>query len=210
MNDITAPAADHVTTVLRAGPDVASDDLVRLHTRLATVAERRGVLDVAYRTFDSPVGDLLLAATDTGLVRVAFPNQDHDAVLARLADTVSPRILHAAARLDDVARELDEYFTGRRRAFDLRLDLRLAHGFRREVLEQLPTIGYGRTASYTSAAAAAGRPRAVRAAATACALNPLPVVLPCHRVVRADGSLGRYVGGEPAKQTLLDLEAGPV
>lgn len=178
-----------------------------LHERLTADAEREGLLDLAYRTFDSPVGPLLLAATEQGLVKVAFDRQDHDAVLATLAETISPRILRAPARLEQVTRQLDEYFTGGRRTFDVPLDLRLARGFRLSVLEHLPEIGYGHTESYAQVAAAAGSPKAVRAVGTACALNPLPVVVPCHRVVRSDGSYGQYAGGEEAKRVLLTMEA---
>ncbi|MGW5723783.1 methylated-DNA--[protein]-cysteine S-methyltransferase [Amycolatopsis sp. NPDC003865] len=178
-----------------------------MHERLTTEAEREGLLDVAYRTIDSPVGSLLLAATEAGLVKVAFDRQDHDAVLAALAEAISPRILLAPARLDAATRQLDEYFTGGRRSFDLPLDFRLARGFRLSVLEHLPEIGYGHTESYAEVAAAAGSPKAVRAVGTACALNPLPVVVPCHRVVRSDGSYGQYAGGEEAKRTLLTMEA---
>ena len=187
--------------------EVGRADLARLRDRLAAQADVQDVLDVAFRTIDSPVGPLLLAATPAGLVRVAYAREDHERVLADLAARISPRVLRAPARLDAAARELDEYFTGRRQAFDLPLDLRLTRGFRREVITHLPDIGYGSTASYTSLAAAAGNPRAVRAAGTACATNPLPVVVPCHRVVRSDGALGNYVGGSAAKRTLLDLEA---
>ena len=190
----------------RAFPD-APGDLSRLHGRLAAAAERDGVLDVAYRIADSPVGPLLLAATEQGLVRVAYAREDHDAVLQALADQVSPRILHAPGRLDLAARELQEYFGGRRRDFDLPLDWRLAAGFRRTVLSLLPGIGYGRTASYSAVARLAGSPRAVRAVGSACAANPLPVVVPCHRVIRADGALGGYLGGHEAKRALLALEA---
>ncbi|MBC2589640.1 methylated-DNA--[protein]-cysteine S-methyltransferase [Rhodococcus aetherivorans] len=186
---------------------VDAADLTRLHARLILDAEAADLLDVAYRIVDTPVGPLLLAATPAGLVRVAYAAEDHEAVLARLAADISPRILAAPARLDDAARQLDEYFRGARTAFDLPLDLRLARGFRREVITHLPRIGYGRTASYAEVAAVAGSPRAVRAVGTACARNPLPVVLPCHRVVRSDGDLGRYVGGVDAKRTLLRLEA---
>jgi methylated-DNA-[protein]-cysteine S-methyltransferase len=178
----------------------------RLHDRLAAAAQAEGILDVAYRTVDTPVGALLLAATGAGLVRVAYHREGHDRVLSQLAERISPRVLRAPARLDPVARELEEYFAGRRTAFDLPLDLRLARGFRREVLAHLPHIGYGRTATYAAVAAAAGNPRAVRATGTACATNPLPVVLPCHRVVRSDGSIGQYAGGVEAKRALLDLE----
>ncbi|WP_208103742.1 methylated-DNA--[protein]-cysteine S-methyltransferase [Mycolicibacterium sp. CBMA 226] len=178
-----------------------------LHNRLAAAAARDGVLDVAYRIVDSPVGALLLAATDQGLIRVAYAREDHDAVLQQLADKVSPRILQAPARLDAVARELEEYFSRARRTFDVPLDWRLAAGFRAAVLHHLPEIGYGQTASYAAVAALAGSPKAVRAVGTACAKNPLPVVVPCHRVVRSDGAMGGYLGGPDAKRLLLDLEA---
>jgi methylated-DNA-[protein]-cysteine S-methyltransferase len=194
------------TTLLSALSAVDADAVERLHDRLATAARDAGLLDVAYRTVDSPVGPLLLAATDAGLVRVAFATEDHERVLADLAARISPRVLRAPARLDAAARELDDYFSGRRRVFDLPLDLRLARGFRRSVLTHLPDIGYGTTASYAVLAAAAGSPRAVRAVGTACATNPLPVVVPCHRVVRSDGALGQYVGGVEAKHSLLVLE----
>jgi methylated-DNA-[protein]-cysteine S-methyltransferase len=180
--------------------------LATLHARLAEEAARAGVLDVAFRTMDSPVGRLLLAATPAGLVRLAYEREDHDRVLAELAARVSPRVLRAPDRLDAAARELEEYFAGRRRAFDLPLDLRLAKGFRRDVLGHLPDIEYGSTASYAALAAAAGNPRAVRAVGSACATNPLPVVVPCHRVVRSDGALGQYIGGVEAKAALLTME----
>lgn len=182
------------------------DTLARLHDRLATAADADGLLDLAYRTLDSPVGTLLLAATPAGVVRVAFDVEIHDAVLARLAETLSPRILHAPSRLDPVARQLDEYFGKRRTTFDVPVDLRLAAGFRRTVLAHLRDIGYGRRESYAQVAAAVGSPRAVRAVGTACARNPLPVVIPCHRVVRSDGGTGQYVGGAHAKTALLTLE----
>ena len=182
------------------------DAVTRLRARLAEAAERDGLLDVAYREVATPVGSLLLAATEQGLVRVAYENQDHDRVLATLAELVSPRVLRAPARLDPAARQLEEYFGGQWQRFDLPLDLRLAHGFRRSVLGHLPDIGYGHTESYAQVAAAVGSPRAIRAAGTACALNPLPVVVPCHRVIRSDGSLGQYAGGPAAKEILLELE----
>ncbi|HTT50291.1 MAG TPA: methylated-DNA--[protein]-cysteine S-methyltransferase [Streptosporangiaceae bacterium] len=203
---MNAPAHPQPSAV-RGALAVTGTELRALHERLAARADAAGLLDVAYRTVDTPVGPLLLAATPAGLVRVAFASEDHDTVLATLAAQLSPRILNAPQRLDDVARELDEYFSGARHRFDLPLDFQLATGFRRAVLRQLPSIGYGQTASYAAVAAAAGRPRAVRAAGTACATNPLPVVVPCHRVIRADGSPGRYRGGLAAKQLLLNLEA---
>jgi methylated-DNA-[protein]-cysteine S-methyltransferase len=184
-----------------------SDHLRRLSDRLAVAAQADGILDIAYRTVDSPVGPLLLAATDAGLVRVAYASEDHDRVLQALADRISPRILRAPARLDTTARELEEYFSGRRRSFDMPLDWQLTAGFRRTVLHHLPEISYGHTASYATVAQLAGSPKAVRAVGTACATNPLPVVVPCHRVVLSGGGIGRYVGGVEAKRTLLSLEA---
>lgn len=192
--------------LVRAYPDTP-DDLRRLRERLSAAAQADGILDVAYRTVDSPVGPLLLAATDVGLVRVAYRTEDHDTVLQTLSDRVSPRILHAPARLDVTARQLEEYFAGTRRTFDVPLDWQLTAGFRATVLHRLPDIGYGHTASYAAVAALAGNPKAVRAVGTACATNPLPVVVPCHRVVRSDGSMGGYLGGVDAKHTLLTMEA---
>ena len=198
--------ADELARDLRRAFPGDQGDLRRLHGRLAAAAQRDGILDVAYRTIDSPVGPLLLAATEAGLVRVAYASEDHDAVLQALADRISPRVLRAPARLEEPARELGEYFAGRRRTFDLRLDWRLSAGFRRAVLSHLTEIGYGQTASYAAVAGLAGNPRAVRAAATACASNPLPVVVPCHRVIYSDGRIGRYLGGPDAKRALLTLE----
>ena len=197
---------DDMTQILAGAFPDEPGDLRRLRERLARAAQRDGILDVAYRTVDSPVGSLLLAATEAGLVRVAYASEGHDTVLQALADRISPRVLSAPASLDEPARELDEYFGGRRRSFDLPLDWRLSAGFRRAVLSHLTEIGYGQTASYAAVAGLAGNPKAVRAAATACATNPLPVVIPCHRVIYSDGRIGRYLGGPEAKRTLLTLE----
>ena len=183
------------------------DHLHHLTERLATEADAEGLVDVGYRTVDSPVGSLLLAATANGLVRIAYAIEEHDAVLQALSDGISPRVLHRPARLDAAARQLDEYFSGRRRRFDLALDWRLSSGFRGTVLHHLPDIPYGRTATYADVAAMAGRPKASRAVGSACATNPLPVVVPCHRVVRSDGALGGYLGGVEVKAALLRLEA---
>ena len=197
-----------MTTVdLAALYPVDDDDITRLHARLAAAAERNDLLDVAYRTVDSPVGALLIASTPAGLVRLAFSSEGHDAVLQNLSDRISPRMLHAPKRLDDVARQLDEYFSGRRHTFDVPLDWQLSKGFRRVVLGHLAVdVGYGTTASYGALARLSGSPKAVRAVGTTCATNPIPVVVPCHRVVRSDGTLGAYRGGPAAKRTLLDLE----
>lgn len=203
---MTTPETDTAALLARLyDPD--PEALSRLRDSLVGDAASVGLLDVAYRTLDTPVGTLLLAATDQGLVRVAFDIEDHDQVLVSLAERISPRILLAPARLDPVVRQLSEYFAGNRRAFDLPLDFRLASGFRRSVLTHLPDIEYGHTESYAQVALAAGSPRAVRAVGTACATNPIPVVVPCHRVVRSDGSFGDYRGGSPAKQLLLAMEA---
>ena len=181
--------------------------LQRLHTRLERDAQDGDLLDLAYRTVDSAVGTLLLAATPRGLVRVAFANEGHDNVLLTLSQQISPRMLEAPSRLDPVARQLDEYFTGRRHSFDVALDWSLSQGFRRTVLEHLNTdISYGATASYAALAQLSGSPRAVRAVGTACATNPIPIVVPCHRVIRSDGTVGAYRGGPVAKRVLLDLE----
>ena len=196
-----------MTTNLFDQLDADDGALDRLHARLEREADSADMLDVAYRTIDTPVGTLLLAATTAGLVRVAYDVEGHDAVLAGLADRISPRVLRAPSRLDGVARQIDEYFAKRRKVFEVTVDLRLAEGFRRNVIEHLREIGYGHRESYATVAAAIGNPRAVRAVGTACAHNPLPVVIPCHRVVRSDGSTGLYVGGPLAKSTLLDLEA---
>lgn len=188
-------------------PEVDADAQARLHARLVEAATEAGILDVAYRTVDTPLGVLLLATTETGLVRVAYAREDHDRVLEQLSEAISPRLLRAPARLDAAARQIEEYLTGGRRRFDLPLDFRLSTGFRRTVLARLPDIAYGKTASYAALATAAGSPRAVRAVGTACATNPLPIVVPCHRVVRSDGTAGQYIGGVEAKKTLLSLEA---
>ncbi|SDD54521.1 methylated-DNA--[protein]-cysteine S-methyltransferase [Auraticoccus monumenti] len=184
------------------------DLLERLRDRLAVEAEGEGLVEVAWRTTDSPVGTLLLAATERGLVRVAFANEDGDEVLAVLARRLGPRVVRAPRRLERAVVELEEYFAGRRQGFDLPLDLSLSTVFRRRVQQQLARIGYGRTATYAEVAAAVENPGAVRAVGSACATNPIPIVLPCHRVLRTDGALGGYRGGADVKKVLLDLERG--
>lgn len=181
--------------------------LAALRWRLAAAATDAVLLDVAFAVVPSPVGDLVIAATTRGLVRVGFTSVDSvDHIVDGLSAQVSPRVLEAPARLATVARQLDAYFAGRRHTFDLALDLQLVAGFRRDVVTSLPTIEPGTTASYGEVATRLGNPGAARAVGTACARNPLPVVLPCHRVVPSDGSLGRYAGGVAAKSTLLELE----
>lgn len=196
-----------VTALLDAALQPGADRVDALHARLVTGAGDADLLDVAYRTLETPVGPLLLAATSSGLARVAYQSEGFDQVLARLAERISPRILEAPARLDAAARQLEEYFAGRLRSFDLPLDLALAKGFRRQVLGYLPAIRFGQTASYREVAAAVEHPRAVRAVGTACATNPLPLIIPCHRVVRSDGLIGAYLGGTAVKERLLEMEA---
>jgi methylated-DNA-[protein]-cysteine S-methyltransferase len=173
---------------------------------VAERAEREGLVDVAYTTIDSPLGELLLAATPEGLARVAYPVNDFDTVLEDLARRLSPRVVEAPGRLDDTRRELDEYFEGRRREFDLPLDLSVTSGFSRRVLEATAGIGFGEQSTYRDVARAAGSEGAVRAAGSALGRNPVPVVVPCHRVLRTGGGLGGYTGGLDKKRFLLDLE----
>jgi methylated-DNA-[protein]-cysteine S-methyltransferase len=195
---------DEFETALRAAAARLPDG--RPSPALAERALRAGLVDVAYATTDSPVGPLLLAATDTGVVRVSFAREGFDDVLVALAQLISPRVLEAPGRLEAARRQLEEYFAGRRTAFDVPLDHRLSRGFRAKALGAIAAIPFGRTGTYSSIAAAAGSPRAVRAAGSACATNPIPLLVPCHRVVRSDGSMGRYGGGEAAKRLLLEHE----
>jgi methylated-DNA-[protein]-cysteine S-methyltransferase len=176
---------------------------------LESAAAEAGLLDVAYATLDSPVGSLLLAATPKGLVRVAYvDDQDPDAALTDLARRVSPRVLAAPRKLDAPRRALDEYFAGRRDHFELDLDWQLMTAFGRRILEATAAIPYGSVSSYGEVAARAGSPRGSRAAGNALGANPLPIVLPCHRVVHAGGGLGGYTGGVARKRTLLEIETG--
>lgn len=197
---------DGVLGALDRAVRVEPDDMDRLARGLATAAADAGDLDIAYRTIDTPIGGLLLAATPTGLLRVAFDCEGFDDVLEALARQVSPRILRAPARLDQTVRQIEDYFAGQLTRFDVPVDATLSSGFRRDVQRYLPRIGYGRTASYAEVAREVGHPGAVRAVGSACASNPHPIVVPCHRVLRSDGSLGGYRGGLTAKTVLLELE----
>ncbi len=175
--------------------------------RLAEAAAAEGLLDVAYGTLDSPIGRLLVASTPAGLVRVAFARESTDEVLDELAGRLSPRVVEAPKAVDPVRRELDEYFEGRRRDFDLPVDFTLVRGaFRRRCLEHLRAIEFGGVRTYRDVAGEAGNAAAVRAAGSACATNPIPIVVPCHRVLRTDGTLGGYGGGIPTKEFLLRHE----
>jgi methylated-DNA-[protein]-cysteine S-methyltransferase len=174
---------------------------------VADRAAEEGLLDVAYTSVDSPLGPLVVAATPKGLVRVSYTEfRGEDEVLEDLARRVSPRVLEAPARLDGVRRELDEYFEGRREEFETAIDWSYLAGFTREVLRATARIGFGEVSTYAGVAEAAGSPRAVRAAGNALGANPMPVVVPCHRVLRTGGSLGGYTGGLERKEFLLRLE----
>jgi methylated-DNA-[protein]-cysteine S-methyltransferase len=180
-------------------PSAGTLDLERV------VAE--GLLDVAYATVDSPLGPLVVASTPRGLVRLAYAgSRGEDEVVEDLAAKLSPRVLEAPERLDEVRRELEEYFEGRRDEFELPIDWSLTHGFTSKVLRQTARIGFGKTSTYAEIANRAGSPRAVRAAGNALGANPIPVVVPCHRVLRTGGALGGYTGGVERKEFLLRLE----
>jgi methylated-DNA-[protein]-cysteine S-methyltransferase len=175
--------------------------------RLAAQASDEGLLDVAYATVDTPLGEVVVAATDRGLVRVALPGESLEDVLTRLARDVSPRVLTYPQRLDEVRRELDQYFEGRRERFELPLDWRLSHsGFYRRVLRATSKVPFGQVITYSDAAKRAGSPRAFRAAGSALGSNPIPIVVPCHRVVRSGGEIGNYGGGPEMKRFLLEHE----
>jgi methylated-DNA-[protein]-cysteine S-methyltransferase len=192
---------------LRSGTLGDPDDAARLARALGEHADRAGLLDVAYATLDTPLGEAIVAATKRGLVRVALPNERLENVLAELAEDVSPRLLERPERLDEARRELTEYFEGRRRRFELPLDWRLTHaGFMRRVLRATAKVPFGETISYAEAAERAGSPRAHRAAGNALGSNPIPLVVPCHRVVRTGGAIGNYGGGPEMKAFLLRLE----
>jgi methylated-DNA-[protein]-cysteine S-methyltransferase len=171
-------------------------------------AAEAGLLDVAYALEDSPVGRLLLASTGRGLVRIAYldTDEDEERALMQLAAEISPRVLAAAPRLDEPRRELEEYFSGRRNRFEIPLDWRLTHGFARRVLKATARIPFGEISTYKGVAAGAGSPRAFRAAGNALGSNPIPIIVPCHRVLHSGGGLGGYTGGLERKKVLLGVE----
>jgi methylated-DNA-[protein]-cysteine S-methyltransferase len=195
---------DDLETALRRAAVVDVNTAAEAATISAiAAADREGLVDVAFSMVDSPVGDLLVAVTPQGLVRLAF---DPERVLDELAERVSPRVVEAPARLDPVRRELDEYFDGRRRAFDLAVDWSLTSGFRRRVLEATARIPAGQVTTYGALAERVGNPRASRAVGSAVGSNPVAIVVPCHRVLPAAGGVGNYGGGPERKAFLLELE----
>jgi methylated-DNA-[protein]-cysteine S-methyltransferase len=197
-SDPLAAAFDH------AGRDAGA--AAAAAARFTLRADAEGLVDVAYTMVDSPLGPLLAAATSRGLVRIAYDHNDQDEVLDRLASRISPRVVEAPARLDEVRRELEQYFEGSRRRFEVAVDWELVQGFTRRVLEATAGIAYGDLRSYRDVATQAGNERAVRAAGNALGHNPIPIVVPCHRVVRTGGALGGYTGGLEKKKSLLTIE----
>jgi methylated-DNA-[protein]-cysteine S-methyltransferase len=194
---------NEIETMLRR----AAEELPSTVPELGARAEAEGLVDVAYASVDSPLGPLLVAATSRGVVRVAYTDRSSpEEVLEELAARVSPRVLESPRRVDPVRRELDEYFAGRRREFETPVDWSQLTGFTRKVLRATARIGFGDTSTYAGVATQAGSPRAVRAAGNALGANPVPVVVPCHRVLRTGGALGGYGGGSERKEYLLRLE----
>lgn len=203
------PAEAKLVNELRTVAPASEAALAAALTRFTDRATTAGLIDVAYEDHDSPFGSLRLAATAAGIVRIGLPSENPDELLDEIAHKLSPRVLRAGnPTLTEARRELDQYFAGRRRDFELPLDWSMSHAFRLEVQRTAARIPYGETVSYAELAASAGRPKAIRAAATAMATNPLPIVVPCHRVLRTGGALGNYGGGVAMKAALLELEGG--
>jgi methylated-DNA-[protein]-cysteine S-methyltransferase len=190
-------------------PDLLPGEAAALAARTAARAADEGIAEIAYARVDSPVGPLVAVTTQRGLARIAYEleNGGLDSILDDVALRLSPAIVEAPARLDPVRRELDEYFEGRRQEFDIALDWALTTGFRRRVLQQCARIPFGATSTYKEMAIAAGSPRAFRAAGGALGSNPIPIVVPCHRVLASGGGLGGYTGGLDRKRRLLSIEA---
>lgn len=199
--------SEDLERALRAGAVGQSREGARAaRERLVAGAQRQGLVDVAYAIVDSPLGALVAARTPVGLAMLSYEDGRADALLESLAARLSPRVLEAPARLDETRRELEEYFCGRRRRFELAIDWSLVSGFAREVLASTAAIPFGQSRSYSEVASAAGSPRAWRATGNALGSNPMPIVIPCHRVLRSGGGLGGYTGGGERKRFLLALE----
>jgi methylated-DNA-[protein]-cysteine S-methyltransferase len=198
---------DDLTAALRAGGGrPVAESASRAARRLVESADREGLIDVAYATLDSPLGPLLAVATGQGLVMLSYGDDSVDEKLTRLAARLSPRILEAPGRLERVRRELEEYFEGTRRHFELPVDWSLISGYARVVLEHTSEIPYGQALSYAQVSQDVGNPRGARATGNALGSNPIPIVIPCHRVLRTGGALGGYTGGLDRKRFLLALE----
>jgi methylated-DNA-[protein]-cysteine S-methyltransferase len=201
------PARDPLERALRDSARAADDDAALLARRLVERADDAGLVEVAYASLDTPLGTMLVAGTDRGLVRVVLPRERFDDVLDELALRLSPRLVELPRRVDEARRELDEYFAGNRRRFELPLDLRLIRGeFASKLLAGMTKVPFGKAITYSEAAARAGSPQAHRAAGNALGSNPIPVVIPCHRVIRSGGEIGNYGGGAEMKRYLLRHE----
>jgi methylated-DNA-[protein]-cysteine S-methyltransferase len=199
--------SEEMATRLAGAPGADDGAWEELHGKLLERAEAEALIDLAYERHDSPFGTLLVVAGDQGIVRIALAAEEEEAVLEDLSRRISPRIgRHGRRSVTTTRSQLDRYFTGALTHFDVPLDWRLTRGFRRDVLRETAMIPYGATASYAQMAERAGSPRAVRAAGSALATNPLPIIVPCHRVLRSDGKVGAYLGGTSMKQELLALE----
>ena len=200
---------DELIVALRAaGGSPIAEAAARAAQRLASAADREGLVDIAFATVDSPLGPLLALGTERGLMMLSYADQSTEEKLTRVAARISPRIMEAPARLDAARRELDEYFAGRRRHFEIPIDWSLIGGYARTVLERTGEIPYGQALSYAELSAQVGNPRGARATGNALGSNPIPIVIPCHRVLRTGGALGGYTGGLDRKRFLLALEAG--
>ena len=197
---------DELERRLAASAGDAALDLRALREAIARRAADDGLLDVAHGTYDSPLGPLTVFVTRRGLVRLSYADEPLERQLDELAAFVSPRVLEAPERTDEVRGQLDAYFAGTRRAFDVPIDWRLLRGFRGDVLRATARIPFGAVSSYRAIAAAAGSPKAYRAAGNALGSNPVPIIVPCHRVLHAGGGLGGYTGGLDRKRFLLRLE----
>ena len=193
-----------------SGPASALEEsmVAALNAEVLARGDATGLVDAAYTLMPSPMGELVVVVTDRGLLRIGFDTEELSAVLTEVAEAVGPVVVEDSGMTRTVVAELGEYFAGERRSFDIALDLRLTRGFRAEVQQALADIPFGSTMSYAEMAAHLGNPKAVRAVGTACAKNPIPLILPCHRIVRSDGSFGNYRGGHDRKQWVLDFEAG--
>jgi methylated-DNA-[protein]-cysteine S-methyltransferase len=185
---------------------VDRDDVERATRGVLARADEEGAMDVAFASVDTPFGPMIVAATAKGLVRISLSDEYEEEVLQELADKVSPRVLELPRRIDPIRRELDEYFAGTRHDFDVKLDWRLSHGFAQRVLRATARVPYGRVTTYKQMAEKAGNVRASRAAGNALGSNPIPIVVPCHRVLHSGGGLGGYGGGLPMKEALLKME----
>ena len=198
--------SDDLERRLRSGARTGRLDVERLRADVARRAADEGLLDVAYGTHDSPLGPLTLFVTPRGLVRLAYPDEPLDRQLDELAATISPRLMAAPERTDALRRQLDEYFAGERHTFEVPIDWRQLHGFREQVLRATARIPFGQVSTYREIATEAGSPNAYRAAGNALGSNPMPIVVPCHRVLHAGGGLGGYTGGLQRKRFLLGIE----